>query len=60
MTDREGETTWAVSEDELYELYSLLADATTAASTGDPNECAAKASEARKKVLNIREEADEI
>ena len=64
MTDAdradEEATTLAVSEDDLYELYGLLANATDAAALGDPNECAAKAAEARKRVLDIHDEADEI
>ena len=41
------ETTVTVPRSDLYKLYSLLADATGAAATGDPNECAAKAAEAK-------------
>jgi len=44
-----------VPEEELYELYSTLADATTAASTGDPNECARLASNAKEQVKQIHE-----
>jgi len=44
-----------VSRDELYELYSTLADATTAASTGDPNECARLASNAKEQVMEMHE-----
>lgn len=45
-----------VPERELYELYSTLADATTAASTGDPNECARLAAQAKRRVQSIHEE----
>lgn len=41
---------YVVSESDLYDVYSLLADATTAASTGDTNECASKAAEAKRKL----------
>jgi len=42
-----------VDERELQELYSILADATEAASTGDPNTCAEKAAEAKERVLEL-------
>ena len=44
-----------VEHDDLYELYNILADATTAASTGDPNTCAAKAAEAKRYVSELAE-----
>jgi len=44
---------YVVSESDLFEVYSLLADATTAASAGDPNECASKAAEARRKLIAV-------
>lgn len=56
MTDKE-ETTLEVPETDLYELYSLLADATEAAATGNPNGCASLASDAKEKVVEIHEEA---
>lgn len=48
-----------VDEDELYEVYSTLADATEAASTGDPNTVAKKAREAKEQVLMLRDSAKE-
>ena len=45
-----------IPEEQLYELYSALSDATTAASTGDPNECARLAAEAKELVVSIHEE----
>jgi len=47
-----------VDEQGLYELYSKLSEATTAASTGDPNECARLASEAKDDLVQIREESE--
>ena len=47
-----------VDEQRLYELYSKLSEATTAASTGDPNECARLASEAKDDLVQIREESE--
>lgn len=49
----------AVTDDDLYELYSLLADATDAAATGDPNTCASKATEAKRLVLELSEEGED-
>jgi hypothetical protein len=49
-----------ISESELYELYSMLADATQAAANGDPNECASKAADAKDKVVAIRENGEDI
>jgi len=46
-----------VEEKQLYELYSILADATEAASTGDPNTVSSKAAEAKDKVVKIREDS---
>jgi len=45
-----------IPEQELKELYGTLSDATTAASTGDPNECAKKAAEAKEQVLEMHNE----
>lgn len=53
------ETMLEVPRTDLYEVYSLLADATEAAATGDPNGCASLASDAKEKVMAIHEEADE-
>jgi len=47
-----------VNEQRLYDLYSKLSEATTAASTGDPNECARLASEAKDDLVQIREESE--
>jgi len=46
-----------VPEDDLFELYSTLEEATTAASTGDPNKCSSLAADAKEKVLEIRNES---
>jgi len=43
-----------VADDELHELYSLLADATQAAARGDPNECSSKAADAKDWLLELR------
>jgi len=49
---------FVVSESDLYDVYSLLADATTAASTGDTNECASKAAEAKRKLEAVHEDGE--
>ena len=49
-----------IDEDRLFEVYSKLSDATTAASTGDPNECARLASEAKDDLVAIREAAEKL
>jgi len=49
-----------VPETDLYEVYSLLADATEAAAAGNPNGCASLASDAKQKVMDIHEEADTV
>jgi hypothetical protein len=49
---------YVVSESDLYDVYSLLADATTAASTGDTNECASKAAEAKRKLEAVHEDGE--
>lgn len=54
------QTMLEVSETDLYELYSLLADATEAAAAGNPNGCASLASDAKEKLMDIHEEADEV
>lgn len=54
MSDSETVT---IPESDLYYLYSLLADATEAAATGDHNRCAHLAAEAKDSVLEIHEEA---
>ena len=46
---------YVVDESELYEVYSLLADATDAAAEGNPNKCASKASDAKDKLLSVHE-----
>lgn len=53
--EQSSDETVQVPKQELYELYSTLADATTAASTGDPNECARLTSEAKEQVTEIYE-----
>jgi len=52
--------TTKVPRSDLYELYSLLADATEAAATGDPNECAAKAAEAKEFVVALDQEDSDV
>ena len=54
----ESEIDYVVAEADLYEVYSLLADATDAAATGDTNECASKASDAKKKLKEVHEDGD--
>lgn len=49
---------YVVSESDLYDVYSLLADATTAASVGDTNECASKAAEAKRKLKAVHEDGE--
>lgn len=48
-----------VTFSELYDLYSTLSDATTAASTGDPNTVSKKAAEAKDMVLDIHDAAEQ-
>ena len=57
-TDGAGKTL-TVPESELYSLYSTLSDATSAAATGDPNECARLTAEAKRHVMRLHEECDE-
>jgi hypothetical protein len=56
MTDTDKEL--VIDEADLYELYNLLADATEAAATGDPNECASLASDAKEKVKQMHAECE--
>lgn len=46
-----------IDEGELEVVYSDLADATTAAATGNPNECASKAADAKDRVLELHNNA---
>lgn len=46
-----------IDEDELQAVYSDLADATTAAATGNHNECASLAADAKERVLELHESA---
>lgn len=46
---------YVVAESELYEVYSLLADATDAASTGNTNKCASKAADAKEQLMAVHE-----
>ena len=55
-----SDTQLIVEESDLYELYSLLADATDAAATGDPNKCASLASDAKEKVKDLRSESEVV
>jgi len=57
MTSNGEQTMLEVPERDIYELYSLLTDATTAAAEGNPNGCASLASDAKQKVVDIHEEA---
>jgi hypothetical protein len=41
------ETPFIVDEERLFDVYSLLADACEAAATGDRNQCASKAADAK-------------
>jgi len=47
---------YVVSEADLYEVYSLLADATDAAAAGEPNKCASKAADAKAKLMAVHED----
>jgi len=51
MTD--AQLDYVVNESELYEVYSLLADATNAAAAGDRNKCASKAADAKKQLERV-------
>ena len=46
-----------IDEDGLEEAYRDLADATEAAATGNPNECASKAADAKERVLELHDNA---
>ena len=46
-----------IDEDVLEDVYRDLADATEAAATGDSNECASKAADAKERVLELHENA---
>jgi hypothetical protein len=60
MTGDDSGMLLLVPESDLFEVYSLLADATDAAATGDPNRCASLASDAKEKVVEVRNEADQV
>jgi hypothetical protein len=60
MTDSDTQKMLEVPETDLYELYSLLADATTAAADSNPNGCASLASDAKQKVSDIHEDAETV
>lgn len=49
-----------IEETDLYEVYSLLADATEAQAAGNPNGCAALTAEAKEKVIELHKTAEEI
>lgn len=51
-----GRTMVEIPEHELQGLYSVLADATEAAATGDPNGCAKLAAEAKEQVIELHKE----
>jgi hypothetical protein len=46
-----------IDEDGLEDVYRELADATEAAATGNSNECASKAADAKERVLELHENA---
>jgi hypothetical protein len=46
-----------VPETDLHDLYDLLADATQAAATGNPNGCASAAADAKQELGEIYQEA---
>jgi hypothetical protein len=46
-----------IDEDDLEDVYLDLVDATEAAATGNPNECASKAADAKAQVLDLHENA---
>jgi len=48
-----------IPEHELQELYNTLADATSAAATGQKNRCASLAADAKQTVLDLHEEYSE-
>jgi len=51
-----SDKTAKIPEDDIYEVYSLLSDATEAAATGNPNECASKASDAKEALAELHTE----
>lgn len=50
----------ALDENDLYDLYSVLVDATTAASTGNPNDTAKYAAEAKEMVKELHDKAEVV
>jgi len=48
-----------VPKSDLRTVYDVLSDATDAAASGNPNECAAKTARAKRLVSRIHEEADD-
>ena len=57
MTDSGGQEMIEVPERNLFEVYSRLGDATTAAAMGNFNDCASLASDAKEKLSEIHKEA---
>lgn len=55
--DRCVECTLVITEDDLYDVYNLLAEATQAAATGGPNKCASVAADAKERVKEIHQKA---
>lgn len=55
-TVQDSRTELRIPESDIYQLYSLLADATGAAARGDRNECAHLAAEAKTLVLDLHKE----
>jgi hypothetical protein len=45
-----------VPDDDLYDVYKLLAEATMAAAAGNPNKCASLAADAKERVMEIHDE----
>jgi len=52
----DDEIDYVVSESDLYEVYSLIADATEAAAAGNPNGCASLAADAKEKLMDVHRE----
>ena len=48
--------TVTIPEDEFQDLYSTLADATSAAASGQTNRCASLAADAKQQVLDLHAE----
>jgi len=51
------ECTLVTTEQDLYDVYNLLAEATQSAATGDTNKCASLAADAKERVKEIHQTA---